>query len=373
MRLRMLACTFIAFALAPAFASAQATGNQQTTSGSRSIFSNLANPSMGMNALFLGQIAPDLNEPYNLHFDEAELSAISVVDHYFTFWSNIVFTGTGEVDPEEVVVSTNAIPGIYLKFGKIRGDFGKHGLLHTHAFPFIQAPVIMANTIGEEGFKDSGAEASWLTPLPWYATITGGMYAALEPGDENPLDFGSMEHQNVPWLGNFSNEFNLNESTTLDVGGSVIEGRGTDGHRHSAYGGDITIRNVPLRRSNQKGWTLQGEYIQRGTNVGDTYIKESNGWYAHFKYRLNQVWWVGVRGEQAKNCFTDVLVDSSGAIPGKVTRGSANIAWSPSEFSTVRLEYSYAKCDDGNGFKPTDQRVMVQGSFTVGFHPAHAY
>ena len=184
MRLRMLACTLLAL-LTPALASAQTSSTQ---TGARSIFSNLANPAIGLNALFSGQIAPDLDEPYNLHFVEAELSAISVVDHYWTFGANIVFTPDG-VDPEEVVATTSAIPSILLKLGKIRGDFGKHGLLHTHAFPFVQAPVIMANTIGEEGFKDSGAEASWLTPLPWYATLTGGMYAAIEPGPDNPLDF----------------------------------------------------------------------------------------------------------------------------------------------------------------------------------------
>ena len=106
MRLRMLACTLLALTITPALASAQAQGDQTTTTGARSIFSNLANPSIGLNALFSGQVAPDLDEPYNIHFDEAELSAISVVDHYFTFWSNIVFT-PDEVDPEEIVATTN--------------------------------------------------------------------------------------------------------------------------------------------------------------------------------------------------------------------------------------------------------------------------
>src|SRR5712671_5194443 len=124
MRLRMLACTLLAL-LTPALASAQTSSTQ---TGARSIFSNLANPAIGLNALFSGQIAPDLDEPYNLHFVEAELSAISVVDHYWTFGANIVFTPDG-VDPEEVVATTSAIPSILLKLGKIRGDFGKHGLL----------------------------------------------------------------------------------------------------------------------------------------------------------------------------------------------------------------------------------------------------
>jgi hypothetical protein len=104
---------------------------------SSSLFSNLANPAIGMNALFTGQAAPNINQAYGLHFDEAEISLISVVDPYWTFTSNIVFTGGGEVDPEEVWVRSTNIASLQLKLGEIRGTFGKHGLLHTHAFPFI--------------------------------------------------------------------------------------------------------------------------------------------------------------------------------------------------------------------------------------------
>ena len=49
-----------------------------------------------------------------------------------------------------------------LKLGKIRGFFGKQGLNHTHAFPFVEPPLAMVNTIGPEGFKDVGVEAAWL-------------------------------------------------------------------------------------------------------------------------------------------------------------------------------------------------------------------
>jgi hypothetical protein len=360
----MLACLFTALLCVPAIAAAQ----------TRSMFSNLANPSIGMNALFTGQAARSLNQPYGLGFDEAEISLISVVDPYWTLVSNFVFVGDGSVDPEEVWVRSTNIPGIQVKLGKIRGTFGKHGLLHTHAFPFIQAPVIMANTIGNEGFKDPGVEAAWLTPLPWFSELTGGIYQALAADDEHPLDFGSSRHDNLPYLAHFKNLFDLNDATTLELGQSFLQGRGRDGFEHSALGADVTVRNVPPRNSNRRGWILQGEYLQKGSTVDGTYLKEENGWYTSFQYRLSQVWWMGVRGEQARDSRTDFLVDNVGdEIPGKVTRGSANIAWMPSEFSFVRLEYSHANADDGLGFKPNDDRIMIQLSYTIGYHPAHAY
>src|SRR5207249_8604569 len=109
-RLRMLACLLAALVCAPALASAQTS----------SMFSNLANPAIGMNALFSGLAARNINQPYGLQFDEAEISLISVVDPYWTFTSNIVFTPNG-VDPEEVWVRSTKIPSIQLKLGKIRG------------------------------------------------------------------------------------------------------------------------------------------------------------------------------------------------------------------------------------------------------------
>src|SRR5207249_2077666 len=169
---------------------------------------------IGMNALFSGLAAHNLNQPYGMRFDEAEISLISVVDPNWTFTSNIVFTPNG-VDPEEVWVRSTKIPSIQLKLGKIRGTFGKHGMLHTHAFPFIQAPIVMSNTIGGEGFKDAGLEASWLTPLPWFSELTGGIYQAVGPDDDHPLDLGSTRHDNVPYLGHFKNQFDLSGETTL--------------------------------------------------------------------------------------------------------------------------------------------------------------
>jgi hypothetical protein len=153
---------------------------------------------------------------------------------------------------------------------------------------------------------------------------------------------------------------------------STLQGRGVDANRHGSYGGDLTVRNVPPRNSNRRGWILQGEYLQKGSTVDGNYIRESDGGYASFQYRASQVWWLGVRGEQARDSFADFVVDETGTgIPAKVNRVCANIAWTPSEFSFIRLEYSHAKSDVG--VHPTDDRILIQMSYTIGYHPAHAY
>src|SRR5438046_9528637 len=92
MRFRMFACVSAALVCAPALAAAQ----------SSSMFSNLANPAIGMNALFSGQAAHNLARPYGLQFDDTEISLISVVDPYWTFVSHIVLAGDVPVDPQDV-------------------------------------------------------------------------------------------------------------------------------------------------------------------------------------------------------------------------------------------------------------------------------
>jgi hypothetical protein len=120
------------------------------TAQTSSMFSNLANPAIGMNALFSGQAAPNLDRPYGLRFDETEISLISVVDPYWTFSSNIDLAPE-EVDPEEIWARSTNIPNIQLKLGKIRGAFGKHGLLH------YGRQQIMPSTLGNSAPMAEGS------------------------------------------------------------------------------------------------------------------------------------------------------------------------------------------------------------------------
>lgn len=355
----------------------------------RSIISNLANPAIGMSALFLGNEAPNVSYPneQGIQFQEAELSVISTVDPYWTLAANLVFGADpangipDTVEAEEAYATTDSIPGIQLKVGQMRAQFGKHGLLHTHAFPFIQAPIIMGNSIGMEGFKDAGLQASWLTPLPWFCELTGGAYAPVADdgvtvlgapvGQGNhPLDFDSPSHDNIPYLAHLKNLFDVDEDTTMELGASDLTGMGNDGLHHAVYGADLTFRNVPLRQSNQRGWILQGEYIKKVSYNDSVYNQESDGWYGSFQYRLDQEWWSGVRVEECFNAVPDLGVDSTeNSLSGHVQRASADLAWLASEFSEVRVEYSYAR----NDADQVDNRAMIQFNYVIGFHPPHSY
>jgi hypothetical protein len=323
----------------------------------------------------LAQMAPDLPGPDGLQFQESEVSLVSVVDPLWTLWANLVFAPT-EVTPEEVYAVSNSIPSVQLKLGRFKADFGKHGQLHRHAWPFVQSPFILVNTIGEEGFGGMGLEAAWMTPLPWYAEVTVGAYQAQALDVGQPMDLGSTSHDNTPVLAHLKNLWDLDESTTMELGASGLQGQGGDGRRHADLGGDLTLRWIPLRNSNQHGLILQSEYIQRISYDDAGYSRECYGGYGSLQMRWSQNWWTGIRGEEAFNAATDVLADpvTPGVLdPGHLQRASANIAWVPSEFSAIRLEGSVAKTDNDFSLPVMDRRLMLQTNFTIGYHPAHAY
>ena len=76
---------------------------------------------------------------------------------------------------------------------------------------------------------------------------------------------------NIPYLVHLKNLFDVDENTTMELGGSDLTGMGDDGLHHAVYGADLTFRNVPLRQSNQRGWILQGEYLEKVSYNGSVY------------------------------------------------------------------------------------------------------
>jgi hypothetical protein len=345
------------------------TGSTQT----KSHVPDPMNPAISVVARSLVEAAPDLDRSFGLMFQEAEIIAKSSVDPHWDLTAIFVFADE-EVAAEEVFATTTSLQDIQFKLGKMKVAFGKHGLLHGHAFPFIQAPIVLMNTLGEEGFNDSGVEASWLTPLPWSCELTGGVYRSVEVGDRNPLDLGSPDHWNLPWLGHLKNIFDLSEGTTLEFGLSTLTGQGIDGFTHAVYGGDITLKNMPTHEDDQRGWILQGEYLKKVSFGGGSFAQEQDGWYASFQYRLGQLGWVGIRMEEAFQSVATALTDGMGdPLAGHIQRASLHLAWSLSEFSTIRGGYSLERVDTKTGESPFDNHIMGQFIFLIGAHPTHAH
>ena len=189
---------------------------------------------------------------------------------------------------------------------------------------------------------------------------------------DQPLDFGSTRHDNIPFLGHFKNQFDLNDATTLEVGASYLTGAAPTSSNTPRSAPTSRFATCRRRIRIDAAGSCRASTSRRVRPRAASYTKSRTAGTRRSSTAVSQVWWAGVRGEQARDSFTDFVVDAAGnPLAGNVTRGSVNLAWMPSEFSFVRLEYSHANADAG--VHPTDDRIMLQLSYTIGYHPAHAY
>jgi hypothetical protein len=378
MRSLLLACAVCLLA-------APAAG--QTASSTASGVSRALNPAISVNALFLGQVARDRDEAaYNgVDLQESEVRFTAIVD---PFWkANLTFAvhpahahaeETEEehadeegyaLDLEEATLDGRALPaGLALRLGKFYLPFGKHAPLHTHRFPFVEAPVAVSSFLGEHGLTEAGVQAGVTVPLPWYSDLSlYGVDGRSEPfdADDRDLVFG----------GRWTNLWDLSDATTLELGGSAF--RGPDGAHPGAFrdldvlGVDLTCKWISPRRSKGPALTVQGELIlpRPEERAGDP-----RGWYALAQYRVHRNWWLGVTCGQADPDHADEDHGEEpdghehGAFAGKVSEYKLNATFAPSEFSALRAEVAYFDDEERD-----DLRFLVQWNFTIGSHPAHLY
>jgi len=349
-----------------------------------SLQSNLMNPLMSLNALFLGDVSPDrakgsfepTGDPandglfvrgagarYGFGLQESELTVESTVDSHFKLNANLVFADD-EVTPEEVFATTRSLPQVQVKVGKFKTAFGKLGNVHSHAFPFILPALVYEDTIGGEGFNGEGAEASWMSPLPWFLELTGGGYSA-RAGD-GTMDLSGARKDDFVYLAHAKNFFDLAGNASLEIGGSVLTGHTPRGESQRTVGIDVTVKNAPPR--NAAGhWTFQNEWLQKST--GD--VKEQEGFYSSLQCRIRQNEWVGIRTER--------VIREQGAAYAATGNQDADgnalyaaVTWAPGEFTAIRVDGSYGTVKSEAG-TAVDRRILLQFNHTIGTHPAHNF
>src|SRR5438128_6281310 len=128
----------------------------------------------------------------NLFFPrEVELSFFGQIDPYARA-EVLVETGLDSRGGEmtlalaEAHITLLTIPGGFqAKMGRLRTRFGLLNQIHSHDRPFIDDPNVLVQFFGKEGLRESGAEVSWVAPLPIYLEVIGGIF-----NGENEVAFG---------------------------------------------------------------------------------------------------------------------------------------------------------------------------------------
>lgn len=334
---------------------------QPARGASGSFYSNLYNPALSANGLFLAtgtqEAAGDLVTGVAIQEVEVQLSAN--VDPYFFANLTLSLEGGSGIGVEEGYVIPAWQPGgLRFRLGKIKVPFGRENAIHTHALPFIDKSMISAAALGEDGLNEVGVETSWLSPLPWYSTFT-----LVGMNGDNDILFNAPLGDDFAGLAAWTNLFDLTDDATLEAGASYTAGLDVNHALAYASAAHLVIKWRPARHARTRSAQITGEVIYAhhdgreaiaGTNVG--------GAYGFAQWQLAQRWFVAGRFDYLGFPATDT--------GGVTRRESAVLTFAPTEFSALRLQASVTHPPGGE-----DPFVsgFLQVNFTVGAHPAHSY
>jgi hypothetical protein len=313
------------------------------------------------------------------NLQQLELAVSKPVDPYFRFDANIVFSEYG-VEIEEVYATTLALPARFqVRAGQFLTRFGRINPTHPHTWAFVDQPFAVGRIFGAEGNRGLGVEASWLSPLPWYAelvvseTALGGEattrswqdFAAL--GVEGPLDF-----QTTAALEQF---FPLSHDLSFLWGLSWAVGPNGTGreNRSEVYGTDLYFKLRPITEASVWQLVLQSEWFYRRRQVPEDVVSDADA-YTQLTWRFARRWSVGARHELGTpEVGTDGEVSEHALDPQWTStrqRGALALTYWPTEFSRLRLQGGR---DVADWIVEPAWSVFLAFEFNVGAHGAHAF
>lgn len=337
---------------------------------------NSFNPDIGINTLFLYQNSnrgndANVENPNGLAVQEAELQFSADVDPYWRFASTFALHQEYDdsvvpaereyvFEPEEVFAESLDLPFVTLKIGKFKTAFGKHNALHTHAFPFIDAPLANQYLLGDEGLNDVGLSASVLFPTSWFSELTLQGISGRSEG----LDyFNSSAANSTVALAHLKNLWDINADLTFELGLSGATGKNIDEEKTNLTGADLTFK---WRANESRSASWSTEFLQRKQNR-TAFTENAEGFATWIQYQFAKRWWLQVRGEELT--FKEQDPSLTEPLPEKQKKQSLLVGFIPSEFSGIRLQYDQLK----DGATDDEKRVMVQFNYSIGAHPAHTY
>lgn len=349
---------------------------------------SLKSPNVSANALFLYRNSnfhkydTDITNPdqerNGFNLQEAELQFYSDVDPYTRLslllsihseyeTDGITAKENWTIEPEEAFAESNALPNVTFKLGKFKASMGKHNQLHTHAYPFIESPLINQKLLGDEGLNDVGASAAIFLPTPWFSELT---LQYLRGEGENE-QFNSPTPGDAVGLAHWKNLIDLNDDLTMEMGGSYAQGNNSFHKNTSLLGADLTFKWRPSEGGRYKSLIWSTEYLARTQSQSGVPNEKGSGFTSWLQYQFAERWAALYRYDDLviKNTF-----DTTNLPNDTWTRHSLALVYMPSEFSSFKVEYDQRDGGTVNASNETTEKAMfLQANFTIGAHPAHSY
>jgi len=338
-----------------------APASPQLPASSTTVF----NPDISVIGNFLGSGGRNPNgEDASLALTEAEVSFQAIVDPYARADFYLGASSEG-LDIEEGAITFTTLPAnLLVRVGKLKAQFGKVNLQHTHQLPYVDRPLVTTNLVGgEEGLADSGISVSHLIQNPHlFLEVTGELYQ----GDSEV--FQSDARSRLAYVGHLRAYRDLSEATNLDLGASIAYGPtdvdpGPDAEGvlgKTMYGVDATFRYRPLRQAIYKRLNVRSELVWARQELPFGQTHTAFGAYGVAEYQMARRWYVGGRLDRSARLLEPDLVDTGGAV---------FVTFWPTEFSQIRGQFR--RIDYGDGANGNE--AFVQFNFAIGAHGAHVF
>jgi hypothetical protein len=300
---------------------------------------------------------------------------------------------------EEAYATFPALPwGLQLRGGKFRAQFGRLNATHAHELPQVDAPLVLASFLGEEGLVSTGGELSRaFSPFGVFTEATWAELRDLGEGDQrapavtmvkdvngNPVpvavdrDEPSQSHRGrgQAHVARVRAYTDLTDEINLDVGlsGALREPKDLDQRRMAAV--DVTFRWKPLAQGVYRSflWRTEGMYSRRsltavadpvtGLEASPAAVTYARGVYSYAEIQTAQRWRFGLRGDYVEDPEARIKTAP------RITRAlSPTVTFTLTEFNRFRLQYE-RKRSPANG---TENLGFFQWTIVLGPHGAHPF
>lgn len=215
------------------------------------------------------------NGHLNMEFDELELIIAGYLNPYAKAWITVSSPGDGFEIEEAYATIFQGLPlKSEFRAGQWLIDFAKLNVSHTHAYSFIDRPLVHRIYLGGDGWKDQGINWNLVLPTPFYSKLSLNALKGMifESGD-SPDDRLDGRYSSAPVFSGRLNAFTpVGQKGNLDIGLSGMfgryKGRGATGTGNEAAG----FRNLyakmaavdakyKIKWDDYTNLTLQGEVI----------------------------------------------------------------------------------------------------------------
>jgi hypothetical protein len=344
--------------------------------------------------------------PAGFSLAETELVVEANVDNVFRGWATVgleTHEGETQVALEEAYASTLALPaGLALKFGRFFSDIGYLNRVHSHAWEFVEQPLVYRALLGNQ-LGDDGVQARWVAPTDLFLELG----AEALRGDGFPAGGAERSGANS-WTGFARVGGDVGTGGAWRLGVSHLRAD-ADARETAEHGGDeafaftgdsaltiidLVFKWAPDGNPEQRNLVFNAEYFHRDedgvlafTDAADPtrdsttdYDGTQRGFYAQGIWQFVPRWRAGVRYDRlkARNTLANTVLGAGAAGDefdhflenDTAQRYSTMVDFSNSEFSRIRVQYNRDETRPG-GVK--DDQFFVQYIMSIGAHPAHQF